>query len=147
MIKLKDIIIENTTKIFEENKEWIVHCGNNIDKNSKVSVIFTESKTIDKIWFEVNYNGVCKNDGNNRENMSKWANKASRTWSKIAKDKYNNPELNEVGNPIKKSWEECFMEAINSEELKPYIKNYKIEKKNNNSPVIMDPVNFTPRIQ
>jgi hypothetical protein len=142
-IKLKSLIPESIEKVFEENKEWVLHNGARHDKDSKVSVYFTEDKKVKKIWFEVNYKGVCKTDGKNNENMDKWSKKATRTFSGLAKNKYKNPELNEIGNPIQKSWVECFMEALKDESMKPFIKNYGVEEKN--AP-IMDPINFSPRI-
>jgi hypothetical protein len=72
------------------------------------------------------------------EEKDKWRKQAASKWAAVARELYE-PELNEIGNPIIKSWEECFIEALSDERLKPYIKL-------TDRTAVFDCVNFTPRI-
>lgn len=104
MIRLKYLIPES----FRKGKGWMVHEG-----TSTISTIFENGQ---KISFEL----IFRNKKGEEKN--KWRSQASGKWIAIAKEIYNNPELNEVGDPKQKSWEECFHEALSDEKMKLYIK-------------------------
>lgn len=119
------ILPENINESFRDGKGWTVHEG-----TSHISTIFENGK---QLAFELTFRNKIG------EEKNKWRQQAASKWSSIAREIYNNPELNEIGNTIQKSWEECFKEALTDERLKPYIKEV------DRTPVF-DPVNFTPRI-
>lgn len=104
MIKLKDLMLE----FIKTGKTWFVYEG-----TQNISVIF-ESGT--KISFELGPLGRTKME------KDKYRSRAANQWSSIAREIYNNPELNEVGDPIQKSWENCFEEALNDDRMKSFIK-------------------------
>lgn len=105
MIKLKKIIKES---FFKQGRTWFMHEG-----LKDISVIFENGK---KLTFELTFRDKMG------ENKNKWKNQAVNMWSKIAREIYKNPELNEYGNTKDKSWEECFSEALKDVRMKPYIK-------------------------
>lgn len=121
MIKLKNLINE----FFRTGKGWIVHEG-----TSHISTIFENGR---QIAFELTFRNKIG------EEKDKWRKQAAGKWATVAREIYNNPELNEIGNPKMKSWEECFQEALMDERMKPFI------RETDRTPVF-DPVNFTPRV-
>lgn len=122
MIKLKDLLTEDA---FRTGKGWIIHEG-----TQTISTIFENGK---QISFELTFRDKLG------EEKNKWRTQAASRWSALARKIHNSPEINEIGNPVNKSWEECFTEALNDERMKPYI------KETDRTPCF-DPVNFTPRI-
>jgi hypothetical protein len=108
---------------FKQGKGWFVHEG-----SQSISVIFESGQ---QLSFELTFKNKTGEDKN------KWRHQAASNWASLAGKLYNNPELNEIGNPIQKSWEECFMEALSDTSMKPFIKHME---------PVFDPVNFTPRI-
>jgi len=121
MIKLKDLIQES----FRKGDGWMVHEGTN-----KITTIFENGR---QMSFEITFRNKIGED------KEKWRTQAASKWASIAREIYNNPELNEIGNPKMKSWEECFTEAMSDERLKPYIREM------DRTPVF-DPVNFTKSV-
>jgi hypothetical protein len=102
-----------------------------------------------RVEFEVHYHN---NHGEDRE---KWRHKAFTKWKSLASKIHSDVELNEVGNPIQKSWKESFEEALENPELQEYIrqpyhqrvfddKGYPASVQGKPQACI-DPVNFTPR--
>jgi hypothetical protein len=104
MIKLKELLGEH----FRVGKGWQVHEG-----TSHITTIFENGKTM---AFELTFRDK---KGPERD---KWRKSAASKWATVAREIYNNPELNEIGNPKMKSWEECFHEALSDERLKPFIR-------------------------
>lgn len=141
----KGWIAEN---IFHEHKEWIMYEG-----DDKITTVFDDNS---RLSFEVRYPGKW---GPERE---KWKRKAASRWKSVAREIYNDTGLSEGGNPIVKPWKVCYQEALNSPEMKEFIKKdyapvferkepeihddagYPAEVQGKPSPC-MDPVNFTPR--
>lgn len=121
MIKLKDLLDEG----FRKGDGWTVYEG-----TGYITTIFENGK---EMSFELTFRDKLG------ESKDKWRTQAASKWATVAREIYNNPELNEIGNPKMKSWEQCFQEALGDERLKPFIK--EIDK----TP-IFDPVNFTPRV-
>jgi hypothetical protein len=114
---------ENVNECFKQGTGWFVHEG-----SQSISTIFESGK---QLSFELSF-------GNKRgADKDKVRHQAASKWTSLAREIYNNPELNEVGNPKQKTWEECFIEALNDDVMKPFIREM--------AP-IYDPVNFTPRI-
>jgi len=103
-ISMEDILFEN----FHENKDWFIYEGEN-----KIVVIFPDnSKQSFKIHFHKNR--LQKDKETHR-------NKAARTWKKLATEIRKNTDLNEAGNPVTISWQECFKNALNHPEMKEFI--------------------------
>jgi hypothetical protein len=113
------------TEGIKKGKEWFVYEGTRY-----VSAIFENGK---QISFEMSYGNKT---GLDKQKVGK---KAASKWIGLAREIYNNPEINEVGNPQQKSWEECFQEALGNPVMKEYIKNPNVTP-------VFDPVNFTPRV-
>ena len=69
-----------------------------------------------KMTFEVHYH-------NNRgEDKEKWRRKAFSKWKSLANEIHNDVQLNEVGNPVEKSWKQAFQEALERPELQEFIR-------------------------
>ncbi len=83
-----------------------------------------------RLKFEVHFRN---NHGEDRE---KWRHKAFTKWKSLASKIHGNEELTEVGNPVERSWKECFKEALKDPEMKEYIRTKKHQ-------AVFDPVNFT----
>lgn len=121
MIKLKDLL--NLNECIKQGDGWFVHEG-----SQSVSAIFENGK---QLSFELTFKNKTRDD------KDKWRHSAASKWTSLAREIYNNPELNEIGNPQQKTWEECFIEALNDVAMKPFIKQME---------PVFDPVNFTPRV-
>lgn len=89
------------------------------------------------------------------EDKEKWRHRAFTTWKSAASKLHNAKELTEAGNPIQKSWKECFEEALQDPKLQEFIRNkphqrvfddagYPASVQGKPAPCV-DPVNFTPR--
>lgn len=108
---------------FKQGKGWFVHEG-----TQSISVIFENGKQMSFELSFANKTGIEKD---------KWRTKAASQLVSLAREIYNNPEINEIGNVKQKTWNQCFEEALNDVSMKPFIK--KMEP-------VFDPINFTPRI-
>lgn len=108
---------------FRQGDGWFVHEG-----SQSISAIFEDGK---QLSFELTFRNKKGGD------KDKWRTQAASKWTSKAREIRNNPELNEIGNPKVKSWEECFQEALKDEIMKPFVKE---------TTSVYDPVNFTPRI-
>jgi hypothetical protein len=104
MIKLKNLLQES----FKEGNGWFVHEG-----TGHITTTFENGK---QLKFELTFRNKIGEDKN------KWRTQAMSKWSSIAREIYNNPEINEIGNPLQKSWEQCFEEALKDERMKPFIR-------------------------
>ena len=97
------------------------------------------------MWIKIKTHGLRKNNDTNesyKERIRKHTNKVARSWMGAAKEIHNNPDLNEVGNPIQKTWKQSFKEALND----PKVKSYVAEVGEKRIAPMIDPVNFTLRI-
>lgn len=104
MIKLKDLLNES----FKQGTGWMIHEG-----TSHITTIFEDGK---QMSFELTFRNKKGDD------KDKWRKQASGKWATIAREIYNNPDLNEIGNLMQKSWEQCFQEALGDDRLKPFIR-------------------------
>jgi hypothetical protein len=73
---------------------------------------------------------------NHGEDRDKWRRKAFTKWKSLANEIHRDVPLNEVGNPIQKSWKQAFEEALKHPELQEFVRK-------NSHQRIFDPVNFT----
>ena len=126
-----------------EGKDWFCYMeSNDWEKNrAGISVYITENNKPHKIWVKVKTNGLRKKGDTNeahKERVRKHINKVAHSWMSEAKKIHNNPEINEVGNPIPISWKECFLEVLENPKVKAHLADCGDE-------AIADPVNFTPR--
>lgn len=69
-----------------------------------------------RLVFEVHYHDK---HGEDRE---KWRRQAFSKWKSIANEIHRDVQLTEAGNPMEKSWKECFQEALKHPKLKDYIR-------------------------
>ena len=83
-----------------------------------------------RLTFEVHFRN------NHGEDRDKWRRKAFTKWKSLANEIYRDAPLNEVGNPMQKSWKQSFEEALEHPELQEFIRK-------NNHQRVFDPVNFT----
>jgi len=135
---------ENLTEDFHHlHKEYRLYEG-----NSHIVAIFEDNS---RLMFEVHYHN------NHGEDKEKHRHQAFTTWKSLANEIHGDVQLNEVGNPIQKSWKKCFKEALKHPKLQEYIrkpehqrvfddddKGYPTKVQRKPQPCI-DPVNFTPR--
>jgi hypothetical protein len=66
--------------------------------------------------FEVHYHDK------HGEDRDKWRRQAFSKWKSVANEIHRDVQLTEVGNPVEKTWKECFQEALNHPKLKDYIR-------------------------
>ncbi len=120
-----------------EGKDWFCYVEGNDwhNKMAGASIYITEDDKPHKISIKIKTHGLRKTNDTNesfKERVRKHAHKVARSWMTKAKEIYNNPDINEAGNPIHKSWYDCFKETLNDEKIKSYI-----------SDPCIDGVNFT----
>jgi len=123
-----------------EGKGWFLYRGSNDwdKKLSEATVYITENDKPHKIWIKIKTNNLKKPTDTNeshKERIKKHVNKISGKWMSEAKKKHKNLDLNNVGNPITKSWLETFKNSV--ELIKPYILEWGESE--------IDPINFTYR--
>ena len=121
--------------LYKESNDW--H-----KKQAGASVTITEGKP-HRFNIKIKTKWLKKSkDTNNSlsERIREYTDKVSKKWVSSAKRIRNNPDLNEIGNPIEKSWQQCFREALNDPKVKPFI-----EEVHEND-ICVDPVNFTKSI-
>ncbi len=130
-----DGIVEgNGWFLYKESNNW--H-----NKQSTASVTITEGEPI-KLRIKIKTKGLKKKGDTNAklyERVRQHTNRVSSAWVSEAKKIYNNPELNEVGNPIQKSWHQCFKEALQSPKVSPFVEG--IEEGKWPAPIV-NPANF-----
>jgi hypothetical protein len=130
-----------------EGKDWFCYMESNDWQKHRagISIYITEGDKTHKIWAKVKTNGLRKKGDTNeahKERVRKHINKVARSWMSEAKRIHNNPELNEVGNPVVISWKEAFREVLEN----PKVKAHLAECGEQEIAPVSDPVNFTPRI-
>lgn len=116
--------------MYKEHNNW--H-----DKASGASVTITEGEP-KRIRVSIKTKGLRKKNDTKRmfeERIRKHTNKVASAWASAAKRIKNNPDLNEIGNPIHKTWAECFEAALQDAKVAPYVDG-----------AAVDAVNFTPRV-
>lgn len=122
--KNPDLTAVNEAKSFHHlHKEYRMYEGDN-----HVYAVFEDGS---RLVFEVHFH-------NNRgEKRDKWRRKAFTKWKSIANEIYRDIQLNEVGNPIQKSWKQAFAEALEHPDLQEFVRNHGKHQS------VFDPVNFT----
>ena len=128
-----------------EGKDWFCYMeGNDWNKHrAGISVYITEGDRPHKIWAKIKTGGLRKKGDTNeaaKERVRKHINKVARSWIGEAKRIHNNPEINEVGNPIPITWRAAFLEVLDNPKVKAHLAEC-------GEQAIADPVNFTPRKQ
>ena len=115
----------NWDGIIEGGKnEWFAYVGSNDwHKHLAEATIYIneEGQKPHKIWVGIKTHGLRKNGDTNevaKQRVRKHTNKIVKKWMSEAKRLYK-PELNEVGNPIIKTWLETFRSSLES--IKPFI--------------------------
>jgi hypothetical protein len=120
--------------LYKESNNW--H-----NKQSTASITITEGEPT-KFRIKIKTKGLKKKGDTNAklyERVRQHTNRVSSAWISEAKKIYGNPELNEAGNPIQKSWHQCFKEALQSPKVSPFVEG--IEESKWGSPIV-NPVNF-----
>lgn len=109
--------------IVEGNKgDWFAYIeGNDWEKKvSGASVYITEDTDKPyKIWIKIKTHGLKKKGDTNetyKDRVRKHTKKVAGAWMSAAK-KLHEPQLNEVGNEIPKTWRQSFHEALNDPKL------------------------------
>lgn len=124
---IKEVIIEDYHRY---HKEYRLYEG-----NKHIIAIFEDNT---RLSFEVHFR-------NNRgEDKYKWRERACSRWKSLANKIHGDVQLSEGGNPIQKSWKDCFKEALQHPELQEFIRknpHHRIYPEENSS--IIDPINFT----
>ena len=126
-----------------EGEKWFLYKESNDwhNKNSFASVTITEGEPT-KLRIKIKTKGLKKKGDTNAklyERVRQHTNRVSGAWVSEAKKIYNNPELNEVGNPIQKSWHQCFKEALQNPKVAPFVEG--VEEGKWPAPIV-NPVNF-----
>jgi hypothetical protein len=109
-----------------EGQDWFCYIEGNDwqNKRSGATIYINEDDKPHKMWIKIKTHGLRKNNDTNesyKERVRKHVNKVARSWMSAAKDIHNNPDLNEVGNPIPISWKQAFKEALTNSKVKSYI--------------------------
>ena len=120
--------------LYKEANDWQ-------QKQAAASITITEGKP-HKFKIKIKTKGLKKVKDTNAmlyERVRKHTDKVAKAWIGTAKKIKSNPHLNEIGNPVEPTWEQCFREALNDPKVKPYIES-------SEEASLADPVNFTPRV-
>jgi len=123
------------------NKEYRLYEG-----HRHIVAIFEDNT---RLKFEVHFRDKRGPD------KEKWRRRAFSKWKTLANEIHSDVQLTEVGNPVQKSWKECFKEALKHPELQEFMRHsphhkvfddrgYPAKVQGKPAPC-MDPVNFTPR--
>jgi len=121
--------------LYKESNDW--H-----KKQAGASVTITEGKP-HRFNIKIKTKWLKKSKDTNSslsERIREYTDKVSKKWVSSAKRIRNNPDLNEIGNPVEKSWQQCFREALNDPKVKPFI------EESNEMDICVDPVNFTKHV-
>ena len=128
-----------------EGKDWFCYMEGNDWHNHVAGAsvyINEEGDRPHKVWVKIKTHGLRKKGDTNelfKERVQKHIKKVAGSWTSAAKKLHNNPELNEVGNPVPISWRQAFREATQDPKVKAHLADC-------GEAAIADPVNFTPRI-
>ena len=163
MIKLKPLVNElwmpgaltsgddqlrsyNTETTKQGAPEWFMSQGTNNwhDKKAYCSAYITENDKPVRIWVEVKTKWLRKpgdSHSSHHDRVRKAIAKVSKVWSGEAKRLHKEQNISEIGNRSTRSWNECFVEALKSPRVAPFITGYGTDKA-----MAYDPVNFTPRV-
>jgi hypothetical protein len=90
------------------HKEYRLYEG-----DSHIVAIFEDNS---RLVFEVHYHDK------HGEDRDKWRRQAFSKWKSVANELHRDVQLTEVGNPVEKTWRECFQEALKNPKLKDYIR-------------------------
>jgi hypothetical protein len=120
---------------YEEGKGWVAYCGGNDWENGNTAcAVYLHPSGEDhaRIWFTVKFpKGISPSSDSpstNQDAAKEWGEKASKTWIKKTKKIHSIPkEYFKDGTPWKKEWKQCFIEALKSKEMKPYVKDWGID--------------------
>lgn len=134
--QLIEHIISEAIEIINEDyhhlhKEFRLYEGSN-----HIVAVFEDNS---RLMFEVHYHN------NHGEDKEKHRRKAFTKWKSLASKIHGDIQLNEVGNPVEKSWKQSFKEAMEHPELQEYMRKPH-HRKIYGSNAGIDPVNFTPRV-
>jgi len=131
-----------------EHNDWFVYKGSNNWNGGKsyCSVTITEGDKPHKYWMTIKTKNLRRpkdtNESYNRR-AREMTEKVSKAWVSLAKRLHKEPrEITECGNLIMRNWKECFSEALNDPKINRFT-----EKSGEGNAPIMDPVNFTLRLQ
>lgn len=144
-----DMLSYATESSLKQHKdEWFMSKGINdwTHKKALCSVtINEENQKPVKIWAEIKTKWLKKPNDTHRshhERVNKTISKISNAWTSEAKRLYNEPKsISENGTKTMRTWKECFIKALESSKVSPFISNTGTEESQN-----VDPVNFTPRV-
>ena len=99
----------NEDKSFHHlHKDYRLYEGDN-----HIVAIFEDNS---RLVFEVHYHDK------HGEDRDKWRRQAFSKWKSVANELHRDVQLTEVGNPLEKTWKECFQEALKHPKLKDYIR-------------------------
>lgn len=110
---LTNLIRESIQEVLTEeyhryHKEYRLYEG---DKH--IVAMFEDNS---KIAFEVHFRN------NHGEDKYKWRERACSRWKSLANKIHSDVQLTNGGNPIQKSWKECFEEALNHPDLQEFVR-------------------------
>ena len=103
------------------------------EANNHIVAIFEDNS---RLVFEVHYHDKRKED------KEKWRRRAFSKWKTLANEIHRDIQLSEAGNPVEKSWKDCFKEALAHPELDEFIRN---PTKHQRVYPVADSIDFTPR--
>ena len=99
----------NEDKSFHHlHKEYRLYTG-----DDSVTAIFEDNS---RLVFEIHFHE------NHGEDKIKHREKAASKWKTLATKLHRDVQLTEAGNPIAKTWRECFQEALDEPEMKEFIR-------------------------
>jgi hypothetical protein len=106
----------------DEGTGYVMYCGGNDWENftTAVWVIFPSDEANRRIWFKIKFPQGCQPDAEkssdeNNDRGKKLAEKARRTWIRVAKECHKNR------NHGSRSWKDAFKSALHSKEMQPYV--------------------------
>jgi len=109
--------------------------GNDWENGTTACAVYFEGKEgeLARTWIHIQFPDSLKefvgshSSSPEANQVKKWGEKASKTWTKLAKQihhesKHQVNENDPNSSWLYKDWKECFVEALKSEEMKPFVK-------------------------
>lgn len=117
---------------YNEGSGWVAYRGGNDWENATtgVAIVFEKPHEKSRVWFHVQFpqdiiKGVNNSSATSElaDKASEWGEKATKLIIKEAKANHKKDE-----NGITPSWSDCFINAIKSEVMKPYVKEWGVDR-------------------
>jgi hypothetical protein len=126
-----------------EGKGWFLYCGsNNHNTGNSIATVYLTEGEPKRLWIKLKTKNLRRPKDTNESSSHRsyeLTKKLGKAWCSEAKRLFKQPKaIDRVGNPLNRTWEEAFKEALQSPRLRSVVEAHGETKAS------VDPVNFTP---